>query len=166
MMNNDYIEYLIKRRMTPGGIAARVGSVLLVIVCVMLYSVLNFIAFGMSVVAAYLVRYTFQTTDVEFEYTYFSGECRFDKIMAKRKRKSMAVMEMDKVELIAPENDDRLSEYEKKEYQLKKFTSGEEDAKRYTAFMRNDSNLIKIVFEPSEEIIKSMQAYSPRKVIV
>lgn len=165
-MNNDYIEYMIKRRSTPAGWAARIGSILLVVVSVLLYSVLNFIAFAISVVAAYLVRYVFQSTNVEFEYIYFAGECQFDKIMSKSKRKGCAKLELDKVEIIAPEGDDSLKALENKEYRLKKFVSGEPDTKKYVAFQRNDAGLTKFVFEPNKELLKAMQAYSPRKVII
>lgn len=165
-MNDAYIEYMIKRNNTAAGIAARIGSVLLVIVCVMLYPVLNFIAFGISVIAAYLVRYTFQVTKVEFEYIYFAGECRIDKIMAKRKRKSCMKVELDRVEIIAPQGHEALKSYENKDCINKKFVSGTEEGKKYVIYERKDSDLIKILFEPNEAILKAMQAYSPRKVII
>jgi len=165
-MNDDYIEYMIKRNNTIGGLAARIGSVLLVIVCVMLYPVLNFIAFGISVLAAYLVRYTFQTTNVEYEYIYFAGECQIDKIMAKRKRKRCSVIELEKVEIIAPADSNQLKSYENKDCITKKYVSGTQEGKQYIAFQRKDSELIKIVFEPNEAILKAMQTNSPRKVII
>lgn len=165
-MNDDYIEYMIKRNNTTAGIAARIGSIVLVVVCVMMYPFLNFVAFGLSVLAAYLVRYTFQTTNVEFEYIYFAGECQIDKIMAKRKRKSCMKVELEKVEIIAPQGNEALNPYANKDCITKRFVSGEKDAKKYVMYERKDSELIKIVFEPNEKMLKAMQAYSPRKVII
>ena len=40
--------------------------------------------------------------DLEFEYLYVNGELDVDKIMSKTKRKRVARIDMDKVELIAP----------------------------------------------------------------
>lgn len=165
-MNDAYIEYMIKRNNTFAGLAARIASVLLVVICVMLYPILNIIAFGISVIAAYLVRYTFQTTSVEFEYIYFAGECRIDKIMAKRKRKSCMKVELERVEIIAPEGSEALKSYENKDCITKKFVSGTEEGKKYIIYERKDSDLIKIIFEPNEAILKAMQAHSPRKVIL
>lgn len=165
-MNDAYIEYMIKRKNTFWGMAARVASILLVVICVLLYPVLNIIAFGVSVLAAYLVRYTFQTTKVEYEYIYFSGECRIDKIMAKRKRKSCMKVELERVEIIAPEGNEALKSYENKDCITKKFISGTDEAKKYVMYERKDSDLFKIVFEPNEAILKAMQANSPRKVII
>ena len=165
-MNDDYIEYMIKRNNTMTGLAARVGSIVFVVVCVMMYPFLNFVAFGISIIAAYLVRYTFQTTNVEFEYIYFAGECQIDKIMAKRKRKSCMKVELEKVEIIAPEGNEALRSYANKDCVTKKFVSGEPDAKKYVMYERKDSDLIKIVFEPNERMLKAMQAHSPRKVII
>lgn len=165
-MNNDYIEYMIKRKTNATSIAARIGSILFVVVCVMLYPIFNFVAFGISIIAAYLVRYTFQSTNVEYEYIYLGGECRIDKIMSKRKRKSCTKFELDKVEIIAPEGHESLKEYVNKDCVLKKYVSGDKDAKRYIVYERRDANLVEIIFEPNEKLLKAMQNHSPRKVII
>lgn len=165
-MNYDYIEYMIKRKTTVASVIARVASILFVVVCVMLYPILNFVAFGISIIAAYLVRYTFQTTNVEYEYTYIAGECRIDKVMSKRKRKKCTQFELDKVEVIAPEGHESLKGYENKECSLKKYVSGEQDAKRYIVYERKDADLVEIIFEPNEKLLKAMQNYAPRKIII
>lgn len=163
-MGEVYHEYLIKRRMTVVGIFARIFMILLCISSVLSYGFFGPIAFVAGVAFAYVTRYVFQQTDVEYEYIYLGGECQVDKICGKMRRKGCGKIEMSKVEIIAPEDSKALDEYERQVYKLRDFSSLESDADRYVVFQRNDSNLIKVIFEPNEDIIKEMQMVAPRKV--
>ena len=80
------------------------------------------------------------------------------------KRKGRGKIETDKVEIIAPEDSKLLEPYEKQVYKLRDFSSLEKDADRYVVFQRNDSTLIKVIFEPNEDIIREMKMAAPRKV--
>ena len=71
---------------------------------------------------------------------------------------------MSKIEVIAPEGSKELEQYEKQNYHMKNFSSLQKEADRYIAFERKDSGLVKVIFEPNEEIIKEMQKAAPRKV--
>lgn len=165
-MGEVYHEYMIKRKKTVIGIMLRAVIILLCVASVLLASVFGPIAFVAGVAFAYLTRYIFQMTDIEFEYQYLSGECQVDKICGKMKRKGCGKIEMDKVEIIAPEDSKLLEQFEKQVYKLRDFSSLEKDADRYVAFERNDSSLIKVIFEPNDDIIKEMQMAAPRKVHV
>lgn len=165
-MNDEYIEHMIKKRMTVLSWVLRILSILFTVFCVLMFNVFGFAALIVGILAAYLVRYVFQSTNIEYEYIYFGGECQIDKIMSKSKRKGCGKIEVEKLEMLAPEGNDALAEFEKQNYRTRKFTSGDADAKRYVAFERKDSELIKVIFEPSVEQVKAMQARAPRKVIV
>lgn len=165
-MNDEYIEHMIKKRMTPLSWILRIASILFTLLCILMFNVFGLLALLVGIGAAYLVRYTFQSTNIEYEYIYFGGECQIDKIMAKSKRKGCGKIEVEKLEMMAPEGDDSLTEFERQNYRMRNFTSGDKDAKRYVAFERKDSELIKVVFEPNIELVKAMQARAPRKVIV
>lgn len=165
-MSEVYHEHMIKRRMTAVGICGRVFMIILCIASVLSAAFFGVFAFIASVIFAYLTRYVFQMTDVEYEYMYLSGECQVDKICGKMKRKGCGKIEMEKVEIIAPEDSPVLAEYEKQVYKLRDFSSLEPDAEKYVVFERNDSTLIKVIFEPGEDIIKEMQMNSPRKVYI
>ncbi|MDE7433144.1 MAG: hypothetical protein K2N34_14690 [Lachnospiraceae bacterium] len=165
-MGEVYHEWLIKRKMTVTGIALRVLFVLMCIASVLLTVVFGPISFVVGVALAYLTRFIFQMTDIEYEYMYLSGECQVDKICGKMRRKGCGKIEMDKVEIIAPEGHEDLAQYEKQVYKLRDFSSLEKDANRYIVFERKDSSLIKVIFEPNEDIIKEMQLTSPRKVFL
>lgn len=165
-MSEVFHEWMIKRKNTPIGIMLRILVILLCVSSVFLFSVLGPIAFILGVLFAYGIRYIFQMTSVEYEYSYLSGECQIDKICGKMKRKGCGKIEMEKVDIVAPEESEALKEYEKKVYKLRDFSSREKDADRYVAFQRCDEGLIKVIFEPNDDIIREMQNVAPRKVII
>ena len=164
-MGDVYQEYLLKRKMTAVGVAVRVFFVSLCfsLACLgIMYIQPMFLM--LAVAFGYLTKYVFQQTDVEYEYQYLNGECQFDKICGKTRRKTLGKMEMAKIEVIAPEGSQELAQYEKQNHIIKDYSSLEKSEDRYIAFERRDSGLIKIIFEPNETIIKEMQKLAPRKV--
>ncbi len=165
-MSEVYHEWMIKRKMTAVGIALRIFFVLLCISVACMTVIFGPVAILLAVALGYVTKFIFQLTDVEYEYLYLSGECQVDKICGKTRRKGCGKIEMDKVEIIAPENSDELAPYERQVYKLRDFSSLEQDANRYVVFERKDSSLIKVIFEPNDAIIKEMQAVAPRKVIL
>lgn len=165
-MSEVFHEWMIKRKITLIGIMLRILMILLCVAAVVLGTVFGPVAFVAGILFAYGTRYVFQMTDVEFEYSYLSGECQVDKICGKMRRKGCGKIEMEKVEIIAPEDSDSLKEYEKKVYKLRDFSSGQKDADCYVVFQRTDQGLIKVIFEPNDDIIHEMQNAAPRKVII
>lgn len=165
-MSEVYHEFMIKRRMTVVGVMLRILSVLLCVAVLLLFSQIGFIALIIEIALAYGVRYVFQNTNLEYEYCYLSGECQIDKICGRMKRKGCGKIEMEKVEIMAIEGSKILEEYENKDYKLRDFSSLEKDARKYVAFQRKDGNLIKIIFEPNDDILEAMEMAAPRKVII
>lgn len=168
-MGEVYHEHLIKKKMTVTDILVRAFFVCLCLLPVPFLLVSNVMVYALLLIIAfvYLAIFMFRQTDVEYEYLYLSGECQFDKICGKNKRKGCGKLEMEKVEIIAPEDSEKLAEFEKQVYKLRDFSSHDTTVEnRYVAFERKDSNLIKVIFEPSEAIINEMKMTAPRKVIV
>ena len=168
-MGEVYHEQLIKKKVTYIDYVIRAIFVVLCFAPVpflffsntMIYALLLIFALG------YLAKFMFQRTDVEYEYLYLSGECQFDKICGRTKRKGCGKLEMDKVEIIAPEGSEKLEEFEKQVHKVRDFSSQDMEVKnRYVAFERNNSNLIKVIFEPNDSIIKEMKMIAPRKVYI
>lgn len=165
-MGEVYHEQLIKKKMTYMDYVIRAIFVVLCFLPVpflfgatLPYAALLILALG------YLARFMFQRTDVEYEYLYLSGECQFDRICGKTKRKGCGKLEMEKVEIIAPEGSEKLEEFERQVHKVRDFTSQDLTVEnRYVAFERNNSKLIKVIFEPNDSIIKEMKMISPRKV--
>lgn len=162
-MNETYVECLVKRK-TPGYmsffkillIMLTVGFVLVGMVFII--ALIPAILFG---VAAYFV---YMNTDLEYEYLYLDRELTVDKVMAKSKRKRAAVYSLDKMEIVAPVKSWHLDNFKNRQTSKNvDYSSGEEKQpdKRFVFYYEGNQ---KVIFEPSEEMVKAMQFVAPRKV--
>lgn len=162
IMNEMYVEWLVKRK-TPAFMALlRILSVMLA-ACFVLLGFVVFPAFLIGValgVAAYFIRLN---ADLEYEYLYVDRELTVDKVMAKTRRKRVAVFELDKMEIVAPVKSWHLDNFKNRTVKTVDYSSGEEKQpdRRYLFYYEGGK---KIIFEPNEEMIKIMQLAAPRKV--
>ena len=161
-MNETYVEWLVKKK-TPAYMT------LLKILSIMLAACFIFIGFifwpalilGIVIaVGAYIV---YLNADLEYEYLYLDKELTIDKVMAKTKRKRVAVFELSKMEIVAPIKSWHLDNYKNRTDKVTDYSSGEEKKpdKRFIFFYEGGR---KIIFEPNEEMVKAMQFATPRKV--
>ncbi|MBD5461596.1 MAG: hypothetical protein HDR24_00840 [Lachnospiraceae bacterium] len=161
-MNETYVECLIKRK-TPTHlkmlkILLVTLTVFFVLVGFLLIPALLFgIAFG---VAAYFMHLS---TELEYEYLYVDKELTVDKVMAKTKRKRIAVFSLDKMEIVAPVNSWHLDNYKNRNDKTVDYSSREvkQPDTRYVFYYEGRQ---KVIFEPNEDLIKAMQFVAPRKV--
>lgn len=161
-MNETYVECLIKRK-TPTHlkmlkILLVTLTVFFVLVGIALIPALLFgIAFGVS---AYFMHLN---TELEYEYLYVDKELTVDKVMAKTKRKRIAVFSVDKMEIVAPVNSWHLDNYKNRNDKTVDYSSREvkQPEARYVFYYEGRQ---KVIFEPNEDLIKAMQFAAPRKV--
>ena len=103
-------------------------------------------------------------TNLEYEYLYLDKEIVIDKVMAKSKRKRVAVYSLDRIEILAPVKSYRLDNFARRNNtKVKDYSIGEElqPDRRYVMYYEGGE---KILLSPSEEMIKVMKNVSPRKV--
>lgn len=162
IMNETYVEWLVKKK-TPTYMALlRILSVMLT-VC--------FVLVGLAYVPALLVGialgvgayFIYMNSDLEYEYLYVDKELTVDKVMAKSKRKRVAVFDIGKMEILAPVKSWRLDNYKNRTDKAVDYSSGEEKQPdtRYVMFYNGKQ---KVIIEPNEELIKAIQMVAPRKV--
>ncbi len=161
-MNETYVEWLVKRKtpayMTFLKILFTVLAVFFVLVGLLLLPALLIgIVCG---VAAYFIT---MNADLEYEYLYVDKELTVDKVMAKSRRKRVAVFSLDKMEIVAPVKSWHLDNYKNRSGKAIDYSSGEEKQpdKRFVFYYDGQK---KVIFEPNEEMIKAMQTVAPRKV--
>ncbi len=162
IMNETYVEWLVKRKtpayMTFLKILFTVLAVFFILIGLLLLPALLIgIACG---VAAYFITLN---ADLEYEYLYVDKELTIDKIMARSRRKRVAVFSLDKMEIVAPVKSWHLDNYKNRSEKAVDYSSGEEKQpdKRFVFYYDGQK---KIIFEPNEEMIKAMQLVAPRKV--
>ena len=87
-MGDVFVEQIVKRNMSVGGLAIRIGSIFLVLVALVIgVPMLGMLGITLAVLLGYVVYLAFVYTSVEYEYSMVNGELTIDKILGKRKRK-------------------------------------------------------------------------------
>ncbi len=162
IMNETYVEWLVKKKTPAYMTLLRILSVMLT-VC--------FVLVGLAYVPALLVGialgvgayFIYMNSDLEYEYLYVDKELTVDKVMAKSKRKRVAVFDIGKMEILAPVKSWRLDNYKNRTDKAVDYSSGEEKQPdtRYVMFYNGKQ---KVIIEPNEELIKAIQMVAPRKV--
>lgn len=162
-MNESYTELLIKKKPAFSMILIKSLLIGLIGACFVLtllgnpFTLLGVVIFG---ACFYVVR---GKTDLEYEYLYVGGELSVDKIINKQKRKPLINMNMEKVELVAPTNSDKMNEYKNKS--LKKLDFSSHTGKpNYTVIYHGKEIQYRVLLELNEEILNAMYNVAPRKV--
>ena len=112
-----------------------------------------------SSVAAYLLKVF---NYVEYEYLYIDKELQIDRILAQNSRKRMETLDLNELEVLAPIRSHELDRYRNRNVKTKDYSSGTEEnnASKYMLVV-NDKQ---IIFEPTEEMVKTIKMFAPRKV--
>ena len=165
-MNGLYTEHIVKRNLSPlqqvGKIAMIAVSAILLLGGFMLASGILAILGIAAVAACYFLYPMF---NIEYEYVFVDGQIDFDRISGGQKRKNMLRLDLDNIEVMAPENSHRLDGYRNQQGTEKKdFTSGTAQGNRYCIFLAQNGSKLMVVFEPSDKIIEYSRQKAPRKV--
>ncbi|MBP5330242.1 MAG: hypothetical protein J6Y89_00120 [Lachnospiraceae bacterium] len=165
-MNGLYTEHYVKRTPSPlqkiGKVAMIAVPVLLLLAGLMLASgILAFLGIA-ALIAAYFLMPMF---NVDYEYIFVDGQIDFDRISGGEKRKNMLRIDLDNIEIMAPENSHRLDGYRNQQgLSIKDFTSNTEGPVRHCIFIAQNGEKMFIKLEPSEKIIEFSRQKAPRKV--
>jgi hypothetical protein len=117
------------------------------------------IAFGV------LDYFVFQWTDIEYEYLYLDKEITVDKIMAKTRRKRAAVIDVNKVEIMAPVKSYQLDNYRNRQCKVTDFSAGIDlpEQKLYWVYYEGNQ---KYIMNLTEEFASTIRTIAPRKVFL
>ena len=157
-MNESYVECLVAKKPSSAMKALQVFLIVLAVIFFLL-SMLNALMW-LGVAAAGIGAYfTSLNASVEFEYLYVDKEISVDKILNKTKRKKVEKFETERMEIFAPINSWHLDNMKNRQLKVTDYSSGV--AGRYVMIYSGDR---KIIFEPSEAMVKALQSVAPRKV--
>ena len=124
--------------------------------------ILMFISIGLGCAAGF---YLFPRLSAEYEYIYCDGQIDFDRINGGESRKHVLRVDLDNIEIVAPEQSHELDKYRNSQLKVRDFSSHDPKAKKYCIITSDETNRVKILFEPSEKMIELAKQKSPRKVI-
>lgn len=163
-MNQMYAEAGVKRKddiKTMGLRALLVVGVILGGLLLMLGGYFSIV----GVVLVVLLIWLYPKLNVDYEYIFVDGQIDFDKITGKAKRKTMLRIDMDQVEIVAPQGSHALDGYTYVKMENKDFSSNDKNSKPYIIIASMDGKQYRISFEPSEKMLTMMKQKSPRKIV-
>ncbi len=105
----------------------------------------------------------FSKMQVEYEYTYMDKELRIDRICNESKRKSVAVLDLNKMELMAPRGSAHLDHYMRKEGKAVDYSTGYPDTKELKTYMICFSGE-RYFISVTDEFLKAMRTTMPHKI--
>lgn len=161
-MNETYVECLVKKKTPVYMVFLKILSMILA-VCFVIVGFVFLPALIVGVIIGVGAYFLYLNADLEYEYLYVDKEITVDKVMAKTKRKRVAVFDVGKMEILAPIKSWHLDNYKNRNDKVIDYSSGEEKQpdKRYVFFYEGSK---KVIFEPNEEMVKAIQFVAPRKV--
>ena len=161
-MNEVYYEIMVAKKTSTMMKVLQFLAIAMAVVCAlamligMLWSLPLAVIFG---AVAYLLKIF---NHVEYEYLYIDKELQIDRILAKNSRKRMETLDLKELEVLAPVRSHELDRYRNRNIKAKDYSSGAEEnnALKYMLVVNNKQ----IIFEPTEDMVKTIKMFAPRKV--
>lgn len=162
-MSDTYVECLVKAKQSAIAKFFKVVLFVLTVIFGLAMFVFGPIPLLLAVVCGVGAYFLNFFTDLEYEYLYLDRELVVDKVMAKTKRKRVATYSIDRMEILAPVKSYHLDGYKNRDAKVKDYSVGMElkPDLRYAMYCEGG---LKIVLNPSEELIKAIKSIAPRKV--
>jgi hypothetical protein len=167
-MSDLYLEELVKRRKSSKDMVLR--ALLMAVTAVVVALALltwNLIIIVVAIAICVADIFLFPRFNVEWEYQYVNGELDIDRILNKAKRKRVDSFEIASAEIIAPASSHRLDYYSNNaKLQIKDYSSNNPENIRaaFAMIIPTENGMTKIIFEPSEKMLKDIRTKAPRKV--
>lgn len=163
-MNESYVECLVAKKPSSGLAALKIVLIAVAVIgfiggMVALPLLIVAVAAG---VGAYFAS---MHASMEYEYLYVDREISVDKIFNKTRRKRAEKFEVDRMEIFAPINSWHMDSYKNRQFKTTDYSSGVagQPDRRYVMIYNGDK---KVIFEPSEAMVKAIQSVAPRKVFL
>ena len=163
-MEELYSETYLKAKPSPKRTALRFGLIFLclflVVVDLMVFKSLYLLIFVFIVDA--MIIYFLPKKNVAYEYVFVDGQIDFDFIINCERRKHKKRIDMEKIELIAPEDAPVL--YNSRNLPMEDYSSRMSGDKHYIAVVLGDKGKERIRFTPDEKMLELMKLKGRSKV--
>ncbi len=165
MIQDAYVEHLVKRKTPPYAIAVKV--LLGILFAVALFMALTtYIGILVLLAVCALSYFVLLNLNIEFEYLYIDGQLSIDKILNRNKRKKMLECDKDSLLMLAPLDSYVLKDYEGTGVKVIDCSSGRADAKKYAFIYQSGQQRMKVIIEPNDKLLQCIRNTTPRKVVL
>lgn len=165
-LNGLYTEANVSKRATFGMKLAK--AAIIAVTAVLFIAGLLFakgILMFLGVAAAIACYFVVPMFNITYEYIFCDGQIDFDKITNGEKRKTLLRIDMDNVEVMAPENSYHLDSYRNQQgLVIKDFSSNDPSRPKYCIFTSGQDGKYMVTFEPSATMVDYAWQKGPRKV--
>jgi hypothetical protein len=163
MMNETYVEYMVKRKPSLGMKFLKTFLIMITVIFILLGMLGQIFLLIAGAVFAVIAYFAGLYTEIEYEYLYIDRQLSVDKVLNRTRRKKVANYEIERMEILAPINSYHLDSYKNRTAEIKDYSSGilNQPDTRYVMFYDGTK---KIIFEPSIEMVKAIGTIAPRKV--
>ena len=164
MMSETYVECLVKKKSNAGMVFLRMLTTIMAVAFIVI-GVIAWQALLIGLVMGAAAYFIYLNADLEYEYLYLDKEITVDKVMAKSKRKRVAKYEVERMEILAPIKSWHIDDFKNRTVKTVDYSSGTEKQPDLRYVMYYEGNL-KIILEPSMEMVKAIKNIAPRKVFM
>lgn len=166
-MGDNFSEVIVKKKIDMLATFFRIFAIIVTVV--MCYATLLWapsLLMFVVLIFGFLCYVVFRNTSVEYEYTFVNGEFDVECIYGKSKRKKAMSFDFNKLEVLAPADNQRVLGYEhRRDIKTFNYSSGYEDSQLYVAVVYGkNGSLGRIIFEPSEDMVNAIKRHCPSKV--
>lgn len=165
--DDTFVEELIVRKKTLVNMLLQVLIVVAaVVLCVAFWLFIPFINSVLMVITIFAAYLGIKFQGVEYEYCFTNGDLDIDKIMAKRKRKTLLSINHREIKVMCPYT----SEYESetKEYKVSEVidvSSSKNAAGRwFFIYEKKEGGYGFVVFQPSKRLREAMRKYMRSRI--
>jgi hypothetical protein len=168
---SSYAECCVHRRQTIGGIIARcllitflvIGVLGMIFFYLCAAMALTLVCFIIAAVSIFLTIYMFPRFTVDWEYIFVDGQLDFDQMLGGNARKHKDRIDFDQTEAVAPTGSYHLDSFNHIDTTVLDYSSlcGNPT---YTLIGHKGDKMVRIIFEPDENMVNLMKQKSPRKV--
>lgn len=168
---DNFAEQLVKRNETAADKAKRavmtiigiiVTLVLLLLAVMQLHNgLIASLGIILAVAAAFGTYYLIQSTMVEYEYTFTNGELDVDKIIAKKKRSELLVVDVKKFTAFGKYSD---SLEEPDDMTVILVSDNIAEHEYYADFQHEEYGSTRLIFAPDEKVLSSIKRSLPAKL--
>lgn len=166
-MNQDsYAECLVARKKPAGASAIQVLLMAGILVAAGSILYIGLFGFLLCLLMCFLTRRVWGDLHLEYEYLFVDHRFSVDRIYNKSRRKHAAEYALEEIEIIGPENSEKLREWDGRVKKVEDYTSGQSGKLRYALIHQTGGICKKVLFEPDENLIHCMKLAAPRKMHV
>ena len=165
-MSDIFCEAIVKKKPDSKDMLKKVVAIILTVVIVIASPFIPFVGILVAAGAIAFDYYFFRRLNVEYEYALTMTDLDVAKIMSKEKRKQLLTLDLKQADVIGPVNHQRVKDAETKEIKVIDCTSGAGANNVYAVITKQDGKFVKLLFEPSENMIKGIRKQLPSKTVV